>query len=150
MSPSNMQDFSHPTTIDNELFPLEPGTEWVYKGTVTELGVSTPHEVLFTVSTLTKVIDGVRTRVVWDRDFGEGELEEVELAFFAQDDEGRVWNFGEYPEEFANGKFDAAPNVWSPGWTAPAAASTCWPTPRSVTPTSRGSCARSTSTTSPR
>lgn len=115
MSPSNMPDFSHPTKIDNEFFPLEPGTEWVYKGTVTEAGGSTPHEVIFTVSTLTKVIDGVKTRVVWDRDFGDGELEEVELAFFAQDDKGRVWNFGEYPEEYANGKFDGAPNVWITG-----------------------------------
>jgi hypothetical protein len=113
--PSRVVDFTHPTTIDNPLFPLKPGTEWVYEGTVTEGGESTPHRVVFTVSSLTKEIDGVVTRVIWDRDFGDGVLEESELAFFAQDDDGNLWRFGEYPEEFSDGKFEAAPSVWITG-----------------------------------
>ena len=28
---------------------------------------------------------------------------EGELTFHAQDDEGKVWNFGEYPEEYDDG-----------------------------------------------
>ena len=39
-------------------------------------------------------------------------LQEQELAFFAQDDQGNVWNFGEYPEEYDNGKFTGAPSTW--------------------------------------
>ena len=113
--PSEVADFSHPTRIDNELFPLKPGTEWVYEGTVTEAGEAVPHRVVFTVSSLTKVIDGVRTRVIWDRDYGDGELEEAELAFFAQADDGDLWRFGEYPEEFADGVFEGAPNLWITG-----------------------------------
>ena len=51
----------------------------------------------------------------WDRDFLEGKLQEQELAFFAQDDQGNVWNFGEYPEEYENGKFTGAPSTWIRG-----------------------------------
>jgi hypothetical protein len=65
---------------------------------------------------MTKVIDGVPTRVIWDRDINEGTLSEAELAFFAQDNTGNVWTMGEYPEEYdSNGKFVGAPNTWIPG-----------------------------------
>src|SRR5687767_228747 len=64
MSCSNMPEFSNPTRIDNRYFPLAPGTEWVYEGSVTEEGERTPHQVVFTVTSLTKVIEGVKTRVV--------------------------------------------------------------------------------------
>jgi hypothetical protein len=64
-----------------------------------------------TVTDLTKVIDGVRTLVVWDRDYSGGELVETEIAFHAQDNAGNVWHLGQYPEEYENGKFDKAP-----GW----------------------------------
>ena len=55
------------------------------------------HEVVFTVTELTKVINGVRTQVLWDRDFEEGALLEEELAFWAQDDFGNVWLLGSTP-----------------------------------------------------
>jgi hypothetical protein len=104
-----------PTEVDNPRFPLVPGTEFVYRGKIVEGGDSTPHSVVFTVTDLTKVVDGVRTVVAWDRDFLEGRLEEQELAFFAQDSHGNVWNFGEYPEEYVNGKFTGAPSTWIRG-----------------------------------
>lgn len=110
-----MPAFSHPTRIDNRFFPLEPGTEWIYEGRVIEDGGSTPHSVVFTVSSLTKRINGVTTRVVWDRDFADGELEEAELAFFAEDDHGTVWNFGEYPEVYEDGRFAGAEDTWITG-----------------------------------
>jgi hypothetical protein len=40
---------------------------------------------------------------------------ERELAFFAQDRHGNVWNFGEYPEEFDEGKLNGAPDTWLAG-----------------------------------
>jgi hypothetical protein len=66
-----------------------------------------------TVTDLTKVINGVKTMVVWERDYTEGEEVEAELAFFAQDNDGNVWHMGEYPEEYEEGEFDKAP-----GWLA--------------------------------
>src|SRR5499427_4632494 len=107
--------FSEPLTVDNRMFPLVAGTQFVYRGTIVEGGAAKPHSVVFTVTDLSKVVDHVRTVVAWDRDFLEGELQEQELAFFAQDDAGNVWNFGEYPEEYENAKFAGAPSTWIRG-----------------------------------
>jgi hypothetical protein len=97
------------------MFPLQPGTQFEYRGKIVEGGESKPHSVVFTVTDITKMVDGVRAVVVWDRDFLRRDLQEQELAFFAQDDGGNVWNFGEYPEEYENGKFAGAPSTWIRG-----------------------------------
>lgn len=107
--------FSSPVHIDNRMFPLRPGTEYVYQGKIVEGGESKAHSVVFTVTGLTKVVGGVPTVVAWDRDYLEGTLQEQELALFAQDDRGNLWNFGEYPEEYENGKFTGAPDTWIRG-----------------------------------
>jgi hypothetical protein len=107
--------FPHPTVVSNRMFPLVPGTRFSYRGTVVEGGSTTPHTVVFTVTDLTKVIAGVRTVVALDQDFLQGELQEQELAFFAQDAAGNVWNFGEYPEEYENGRLTGAPDTWITG-----------------------------------
>ncbi len=73
-----------------------------------------PHRVIFTVTGVTKVIAGIKTVVVWDRDISDGKLAEEELAFWAQDDAGNVWNVGEYPEEHYGAKV-AAPSTWLAG-----------------------------------
>jgi hypothetical protein len=107
--------FSKPLAVDNRMFPLVPGAEFTYHGTIMEGGETKDHSVVFTVTDLVKTIGNVRTVVAWDRDFREGGLQEQELAFFAQDDQGNVWNFGEYPEEYDSGKFTGAPSTWIRG-----------------------------------
>lgn len=106
--------FGDPTTIDNPWFPMVPGTQWAWEGGVNGDEGRISHRVVFTVTDLTKVIDGVRTVVAFDEDFTEGELVEAELAFFAQDDDGTVWHLGQYPEEYEDGAFVAAP-TWIAG-----------------------------------
>jgi hypothetical protein len=107
--------FGSSTVIDNKYLPLTPGTQHVLEGRANRTGQLLPHTVTFTVTDLVKVIDGVPTRVMWDVDENEGEVVEAELAFFAQDHEGNVWNFGEYPEEYEDGFFLGAPNTWIAG-----------------------------------
>jgi len=107
--------FPAPTAVDNPMFPLRPGTRFSYRGTVVEGGSATPHTVVFTVTNLTKVVGGVRTVVALDQDFLRGRLQEQELAFFAQDASGNVWNFGEYPEEYTRGRLTGAPDTWLTG-----------------------------------
>ena len=68
-----------------------------------------------TVTDLTKMINGVRTVVIVEKDVNEGDLQEAELRFEAQDNAGNIWNLGEYPEEYGEGKFSAAPDVWLAG-----------------------------------
>jgi hypothetical protein len=106
--------FDHPTEIDNEWFPLKPGTQFVYQGSSIVDEGREPHRVVFTVTDLTKVVNGVRTLVAWDRDYAGGELLETELAFFAQDNDGNVWHLGQYPEEYERGKLVDAP-AWIAG-----------------------------------
>ena len=65
-----------PTTpaVTNSRLPLIPGWQRVYEGRSNVSGQSLPHQVTFTVTDLTKVINGVRTRVVLDRRERDGVL----------------------------------------------------------------------------
>jgi len=114
--PFDPSKFPAPTTIDNTFLPLIPGTQLTLQGTADRGPGVQPHRVTLTVTDLTKVIDGVRTLVLWDVDTNNGQVVESELAFFAQDDAGNVWNLGEYPEEYgADGTFIGAPSTWIAG-----------------------------------
>jgi len=114
------------------VFPLRPGTQLVFRGSTTEGKESVSHRVVFTVTDLTKKIDGVRSVVLWDRDYSAGDLVEAEIAFFAQDDDGNVWQLGEYPEEYENGKILASP-LWIHGLQGARAGLTMRAAPRTGT-----------------
>lgn len=105
--------FGHPTDVDNTWLPLRPGTQLVLEGSTREEGKRAPRREVFIVTDLAKVVNGVRTIVVWDRDWKDGRLDEGELSFFAQDDAGNVWHLGEYPEVYEDGKI-----VEVPAWLA--------------------------------
>jgi hypothetical protein len=106
-------NFDGSTVIDHPWDPMRPGEQFIWQGHATEDGERIQRAVVFTVTDLTKVIDGVRTVVTWDRDYTDGHLEEGELSFFAQDNDGAVWLLGEYPEEYDAGKI-----VKTPAWIA--------------------------------
>jgi hypothetical protein len=106
--------FGEPTKIDNEFLPLQPGTQFVFRGGANDGKKRIRRQVVFTVTDLTKVINGVRTLVTYDLDYNEGELVEADMAFFAQDNGGNVWYLGEYPEEHEEGKIVATP-AWIAG-----------------------------------
>jgi len=104
------------THITNQWLPLRPGLQLTYKGSAIPEGEKTrvKRRVVSTVTDLSKWIDGVRTLVIWEKDYTAGKLGESEIAFFAQDKAGNVWLLGEYPEEYENGKFVDAP-TWISG-----------------------------------
>ena len=77
--------------VDNKWFPLPVGRTWVYTGTKD----GKPALDVVTVSTRTRVIDGVTTRIVEDRLFLDNVLEEKTSDYYAQDKCGNVWYFGE-------------------------------------------------------
>jgi len=113
--PVDTAAFSDPLRIDNTWFPMTPGTQLVLEGEANRGRGELAHRVVITVTDLSKVVDGVRARVVWERDVNEGTLQETELAFFAQDDAGNLWNLGEYPEEWESRRFAGAPSTWVSG-----------------------------------
>ncbi|MDH5314753.1 MAG: hypothetical protein OEW66_13085 [Actinomycetota bacterium] len=106
-------EFEPGTPVDNQWFPLTPGTEFVLEGVALDEGDPIERKVISTVTDMTKEIAGVQVVVAWERDFTDGELVEAELAFWAQDRNGNVWHLGEYPEEYEEAKL-----VKSPGWIA--------------------------------
>ncbi len=110
-SPDN---FDHPTDITNQWMPLKPGMQYIFEGETEESGITSAHQIIFTITDLTKIINGVKSVVIWDRDYSEGVLVETELAFFAQDNDGNVWRMGEYPEVYENGVLVEAP-AWISG-----------------------------------
>src|SRR5262249_9827097 len=77
--------------VDNPLFPLVVGRTLVYSGVKDRKAAID----LVQASRATRVIDGVRTRVVEDRLFLDGILEERTGDYYAQDRCGHVWDFGE-------------------------------------------------------
>ena len=108
-------NFPRTPKVDNRWYPLTPGTQYVLQGEADRGKGTRPHQVVFTVTDLVKMINGVPAVVLWDRDINEGELEEAELAFQSQDNDGNVWLLGEYPEEYEDGKFKGAEDTWISG-----------------------------------
>ena len=102
----NPANFSNSTTVSNTLFPLKPGVKLTNEGTAKDAeGDAETLRIEFVTTGLTKVIGGITTVVVKIDDYADGGLVETELAFFAQDNDGNVWYFGEHPEEYEDGKF---------------------------------------------
>jgi hypothetical protein len=108
--PRNFHDSTH---ITNPYFPMSPGTQFLWQGHAFDGGERVSRAIESTVTDLTKTINGVQTVVARDRDITNGEAEEIELTFFAEDDFGTVWYFGEYSEEY-----DDKQIVKSPLWLA--------------------------------
>jgi len=107
-------NFDRSTNIDNKWLPLKPGTQLVFKGFTREGKKRVPHRLVMTVTDLTKVIDGVRTVVMWDVDYKADKLVEAELAFYAQDKNGNVWYFGELTETYEDSEWKGA-RAWLGG-----------------------------------
>lgn len=100
---------------NNRYLPLVPGTQYVMQGRANRGGGILPHTIVFTVTDLTKVINGVHARVLWDVDENQGTIQETELSFFAEDFSNNIWLMGEYPEEYDQGVFKGAPVTWLAG-----------------------------------
>jgi hypothetical protein len=104
----NKSNFHNPLKIDNKYFPLKPGTTFVYKGTSD--GEQTRD--VFTVTNRVKVIIGINTREVHDNAYVNGKLEESTDDWFAQDNTGNVWYFGEFTTDLTTGSHEGS---WQAG-----------------------------------
>src|SRR5689334_11084919 len=72
----NASNFPNSPKIDNTWFPLTPGTQFVLDGRINVVGQSLNHQVILIVTDLTKMVHGVRTVVLWERDINSGVLVE--------------------------------------------------------------------------
>lgn len=87
--------------ITNLYWPMSPGRRWSY--VERELDGSEATAVTI-VTDQTKVLaNGVTVRVVRDTLTRDGEVIEDTIDYYAQDDAGNIWYFGEQTAEFDNG-----------------------------------------------
>lgn len=91
-------DFASP--VPNPLFPLIPGTNWVYHK-ITDEGELEVVDVTVTSETID--ILGVACTVVNDVVTLDGELIEDTDDYYVNDNLGNVWYFGELAQEFEDG-----------------------------------------------
>jgi hypothetical protein len=89
------------STIDNNYWPMAPGSRWVYSET-DKSGAVTKDVV--EVKNRTKPIIGVGTTVVRDTATQGGKVVEDTRDWYAQDVCGNIWYFGENTKEYDNGQ----------------------------------------------
>jgi hypothetical protein len=98
--------------VDNEWFPLLPGTRYVYTGT--RDGVHVRDFVLVSASTAT--IGGYPARLVYDRAYEHGHIAERTTDYYTQDRFGNVWYVGEDTAELdAKGRVTSTEGSWRAG-----------------------------------
>ena len=95
-------------TGKSDYFDLTPGTVRLYRGGDTQL--------VITVLDQTRMVDGVETRIVEERESEGGNLVEVSRNFFAIDPaSGDVYYFGEEVDVYKNGRVTGHPGAWQSG-----------------------------------
>src|SRR5829696_4693880 len=62
------RNFPATPKVDNQWYPLTPGTQYVLEGKADRGRGELPHQVIFTVTDLVKLVNGVPTVVLWVRD----------------------------------------------------------------------------------
>ena len=86
---------------------MKPGTTFFYVGKGERDEMSVTHQ--------TKKVMGVECVVVDDRAWEDGKLIEKTYDWFAQDNKGTVWYFGEDTKEYENGKVVSTKGSWEAG-----------------------------------
>jgi len=102
-------DFSDP--VDNPYFPLVVGTTFILEGESDGEDI----RVEMYVTDQTKEIMGVTTMVIREREWEDGELIEDTFDWYANDNEGNVWYFGEDSKEYDDGELVSTAGSWEAG-----------------------------------
>src|SRR5215218_7805204 len=98
--------------VDNQWFPLTPGTTYVYRGTKDGQHMRD----VVTVTHRTRTIAGAPCVVVRDLSYLNGRLEERTTDWYSQDARGNVWYFGEDTAELdRNGDVKDRSGSWLAG-----------------------------------
>lgn len=102
IAPAN---FANP--VSNPFFPLVPGTKFVYAG-----GGETDT---VTVTDDSKLILGIKAKVVHDVVTEDGVVTEDTLDYYAEDNDGNVWYLGEDTKEYEAGRLVGTEGSWLAG-----------------------------------
>ncbi|KAA3599393.1 MAG: hypothetical protein DWQ06_10805 [Calditrichaeota bacterium] len=97
--------------INNPYLNLTVGKKWIYEGTDEDEN----ERIEIEVTNQEKFVMGIKMTVVRDRVWVDGELEEDTFDWFAQDKDGNVWYFGEWVDNYENGKIINHSGSWEAG-----------------------------------
>ncbi len=113
--------FSHPRDITNPFLPLASLKQDILEGHEGGKKVRIERTILPDVTKMFKIGgQSIAALVVQDSEFVDGELEEVTLDYFAQDDNGTVYYLGEDVDEYKDGKVSGHSGAWLFGKDTPA------------------------------
>jgi hypothetical protein len=101
--------------VHNRWNPIQPGRQLVSEGRVLVGHRTVTHRRVYTVTGVTKKIDGVNAVAVLDQDFNGGQLSEQAIDFHAEDRKGTVYFLGSYTETYEGGQFVNATDGWLAG-----------------------------------
>jgi hypothetical protein len=99
------------SSITNKYWPLKPGRKWVFTGSKD----GAPERVEVTVTKQHKKVVGVDCVVVSDVVTSNNTLTEKTTDWYAQDDKGNIWYFGEDTAEYKNGIVTSTHGTWEAG-----------------------------------
>jgi hypothetical protein len=112
--------FSHPTVVDNPLFPVSRQEAVVFVGHVD----GKPFRTEVTLLPLTRIIDWggqrIETLVSQYAAYLGGRIQEVAYDLYAQADDGSVWYFGEDVADLEGGAIATKEGTWLAGKDGPA------------------------------
>jgi hypothetical protein len=117
-----MPSFSHPTKIENPLFPISRLHSAILSGRV-EWERFKSETTLLPQTRIVEWPEGrpVETRISQYVAYLGGRLEEVALDYYAQADDGSVWYFGEDVFNYRGGVIADTEGTWLAGREGPAA-----------------------------
>ena len=113
--------FSHPTEIDNPLFPISNLRSVVLLGHVDKKPFRTETTLLPGASTVTWNGQEIEVLVSQYMAYLDGRLEEVALDRYAQADDGSVWYLGEDVFDYRGGTVAVTEGTWLAGRDGPGA-----------------------------
>ncbi len=100
-------NFAASTIIDNQYLPQTPGTIRTYEGD--------DERVIVSVLAETHTVMGIECVVVHDASYEEGTLVEESFEWYAQDNAGNVWYFGEDSREIKRSDRISTRDSWEAG-----------------------------------
>jgi len=108
----NPNDFLSEEINGNDFFPITPGVTYEYEG-IDEDGATIKIEEIHLSDT--KTVMGVTCIIIRAKEYEDGELIEDTYDWYAEDNEGNVWYFGEDSKEMEGGVVVSTSGSWEAG-----------------------------------
>lgn len=106
-----LSNFRDPTSITNPYFPVAVDKKYIYEGQTPD-GLEHVEERRLKS---TKIITGIKCIEVEFKAFIDGQLIEKAIDWYAQDNKGNVWYFGEAVDNYENGQLKDHDGSWEAG-----------------------------------